>query len=147
MKLPRIIRTVLKIIGATVLVLLIFCIWYWFAADYSYSAVSGTYAYQSDGESSVLMLRKDKVFLQERTSHGQTERAQGTWRRVGEGGIVLSAEFLPVGQVNARSDGSVDGEVQKSFLELVPSIVLWGDNSNGPRFHRMLFHSKDLDTQ
>jgi hypothetical protein len=140
-------RTILKIIGAGILVLLIFCVWYWFAADYSYGAVSGTYAFQSNEESSVLMLRKDKVFLQERTSHGRTERAQGTWRRVGEGGIVLSAEFLPVGQINARPDGSVDGEVQKSFLELIPSIVLWSDNYNGPRFHRMLFHSKDLDTQ
>jgi hypothetical protein len=140
-------RTVLKIVGAGVLAVLLVCVWYWFAADYSYSAVSGAYAFQSNEESSILMLRKDKVFLQERTSHGKTERAKGTWRRVGEGGIVLSAEFLPVGQINARSDGSVDGEVQKSFLELIPSIVLWADDYNGPRFHRMLFHSEDLDTR
>lgn len=136
-------RNVLKIIGAGALVLLIFCVWYWFAADYSYNAVSGTYSFQSNGESSVLILREDKVFLQERTSHGRTERTQGTWRRVGEGGVVFSAEFLPVGQINAGSDGSVYGEVQKSFLELIPSIVLY----NGPRFHRTLFHSKELDTR
>jgi hypothetical protein len=140
-------RTVLKIVGAGALVLLVFCIWYSFTADYGYSAVSGTYAYQSNEESSVLMLRKDRVFLQERTSHGKTERAQGTWRRIGEGGIVLSAEFLPVGQINAETDGSVYGDVQKSFLELIPSIVLGTDTSNRPIFHRMLFHSKDLDTQ
>jgi len=147
MKLSPSIRTILKIIGAGVFVLLIFSVWYWFAADYSYSAVSGTCTFQSNGESSVLILRKDQVFLQARTSHGATDRTQGTWRRIGEGGIVFSAEFLPVGQVKAESDGSVFGEVEKSFLELIPSIVLRTDGNNGPRFHRTLFHPKELDTR
>ena len=142
MEFAKSMRTILKITGAAVLVLLIFSVWYWFAADYSYSAVSGTYAFQSNGESSVLILRKDKVFLQARTSHGTIEHTQGTWRRIGEGGIVFSAEFLPVGQTKAESDGSVYGEVQKSFLELIPCVVLQTDGEHGPIFHRLYFSSK-----
>jgi hypothetical protein len=135
MKVPKSARIVVWIFFA----LAAFWIWYMVAADYSYSAVSGTYTFRLDGEESTLVLNKDQSFQQELMRQGKVEHAQGTWRRIGEGGVVFSKEFLPVGDVQAESDGSTYGEVQKNFLELIPSIVLGPDRDHGPRFHIKLF--------
>ncbi len=121
------------------LALLLFWIWYWRAADYSYEAIVGTYAYSAHGETSQLVLNEDRTFLQERTLSGNTERAQGTWRRSGEGGVSFSKEFLPIGQVHPDSDGETYGEIKKVVLELIPSIVVGPDRENGPRFRKKLF--------
>ena len=136
MRIPRPIR----VLCWFVLALAVFWVWYMVAADYGYGTVSGTYRFQQSGESSTLILKKDRTFLQERNRQGEIERTQGVWHRSGEGGIDFSKEFLPIGQVPAESDGFTYGEVQKSFLELIPSIVLGPDREHGPRFHRQLFH-------
>ena len=134
MRVPR----SLRIVGWVFLVFAAFSVWYMVAADYGYGAVSGTYKFRQDGETSTLVLKKDRTFVQERTRQGKTERAQGTWRRIGEGGVVFSPEFLKVTGQETRSDGQADGEVQKSFFQLIPSIVLGADRIRGPRFHRTL---------
>ncbi len=135
MKVPKFIR----IAGWVFLLFAAFWIWYMVAADYSYSAVSGTYTFRLNGETSTLVLNKDQSFQQELKHHGKIEHVQGTWRRIGEGGVVFSKEFLSVSDVQAESDGSTYGEVQKDFFELIPSIVLGPDRDHGPRFHRKLF--------
>jgi len=117
-----------------------FWFWYMVAADYGYQAVSGTYRFQQGGESSTLILKRDRTFLQERNRQGEIERAQGVWHRSGEGGIEFSKEFLSISQVSPESDGFTYGEVQKSFLELIPSIVLGPNRDHGPRFHKQFFH-------
>jgi hypothetical protein len=135
----KVFRILLRIFGGIILAVVAFSIWYVFAADYSYSAVSGTYSFRSGGETSTLVLKKDKTFVQERKSHGRTEIAHGNWYRIGEGGVEFSKDFLPVGHVFPESDGSTYGHVEKVFFELVPSIVLGTDSVHGPRFHRRLF--------
>ena len=136
MKVPKPVR----IGGWIFLSFAVFSIWFMVAADYGYGAVSGTYTFRQGGESSTLTLRKDRTFRQKRDREGKIECAQGNWRRIGEGGVNFSKKFLPIGQIRAESDGSIYGEVQKSFLELIPSIVLGPDRYGGPRFHRELFH-------
>ena len=128
-----------RIIGWVFLSLAAFWIWYMVAADYSYSAVAGTYIFQANGEKSTLILRKDQSFLQVLTRQGKVERTQGSWRRIGEGGVVFSKEFLPIGNVQVSSDGSTYGVVQKYFFELIPSIVLGENRDHGPVFHIQLF--------
>jgi hypothetical protein len=117
------------------LFLALFCAWYTVAANYDYGAVSGTYVFQRGDESSTLILRKDRTFSQQRTSNGKVEQAQGTWRRLGEGGVNFSKEFLTVGGVQPESDGSTYGEVQKSFMNLIPSIYLGNGSGARPKFH------------
>ena len=135
MKVPK----SLRIAGWIFLSFAVFWIWYMVAADYSYGAVAGTYSFRSDGERSTLILKKDQTFQQELIRQGKVERVQGTWRRLGEGGVNFSKEFLPVGNVQTASDGSTYGEVQKNFFELIPSIVFGPDRGHGPRFHIQLF--------
>jgi hypothetical protein len=129
-----------QIVAWTFLLISVFCFWYMVAADYGYGAVSGVYRFEKGGEASTLTLNKDRTFLQDRSSQGKTEKAQGVWHRSGEGRIEFSKEFLSIGQVSSDSDGFTYGEVQKNFLSLIPSIVVGPDREHGPRFHRRFFN-------
>lgn len=75
-------------LGAVLFLALTWC-WYAVAADYSYRAVAGTYIFRSNAESSTLFLGRDQRFQQNLSRDGKVEHAQGTWRRIGEGGCVL----------------------------------------------------------
>lgn len=135
MKIPASVK--LGLVGIAIMTLL--GCWYMVATDYSYSGVSGTYFFKSDQETSTLVLRGDQSFTQDLSRNGKMEHAQGTWRRVGEGGVVFSREFLKVkGQV-VRSDGQADGQIEKRFAGLFPSIR-FEPQFSGPRFDRGLFH-------
>jgi len=113
-------------------------VWYSVAADYSYKAVAGTYTLQWNGESSTLVLKQDGSFQQELHQEGNLKHSQGTWRRIGEGGVVFSREFLNTPNQEVGQTGEIYGEVQKK-LGLFLSIRI-SQNSNGPVFHRRLLH-------
>jgi hypothetical protein len=119
------------------LAVVLFCVWYTVAANYSYGAVSGTYNFRENRETSTLILKEDRSFQQELSSNGKLESARGSWRRIGEGGVVFSKEFLRMTGQEVRSDGQADGEVKKKF-GLFLSIHLSPD-PGGPVFHKQLF--------
>jgi len=123
--------------GVFLILAFLWC-WYMVAADYSYSAVSGTYMFHDDGESSTLVLRRDQSFQQDLNRDGKMAHVRGTWRRIGEGGVVFSKEFLKVKGQEVRSDGQADGEIEKRFPGFFPSIR-FEPQFNGPRFTRRLF--------
>ncbi len=126
-----------RMLGGILLLAILFWVWYSVAADYSYGAVSGTYAFSLNGETSTLILNKDRSFKQELSREGKVERTQGSWRRLGEGGVVFSKEFLKVSGQEVRPDGQVDGEVRKR-LGLYLSVALNPD-PGGPVFRKKLF--------
>ncbi len=64
-------------------------------------------------------------------------RAQGTWRRVGEGGIAFSREFLKLSGQEIADDGEAYGNVEKSFLGLRLWIAFEPDKG-GPRLYRKM---------
>jgi hypothetical protein len=121
-----------------VLLGLVFWVWYCWAADYGYAAVAGTYVFGDDGQQSTLILLDNRVFEQERRLSGTVERIHGTWRRVGEGGVVLSKEFLKVPGQKVRADGQADGRIEKSFGGFFMSVVFEGDE-RGPIFRKRAF--------
>jgi hypothetical protein len=131
-------KTILGRLALVILLsIIVFWVWYSVAADYGYAAVSGTYTLQRGDETSTLVLRPDHSFQQEISRAGKVERAQGSWRRIGEGGIVFSKEFLRVAGEEVRPDGQADGEVKKRCLGLLLSINL-NPSPNGPTFHKKL---------
>jgi len=137
--------TPIRVIGLILCAVCLFTGWYTIAANYDYGMVAGTYEFRGANESSVLLLKKDRSFLQKRSSNGKIEFAKGTWHRSGEGGIDFSESFLEVGGVAPDSDGHAYGEIIKHFLNLIPSIVLGDDWDRGPIFHRVFFHSAELE--
>lgn len=122
-------------VGGIAVLALLFWAWYMTAADYGYKAVSGKYTFTGNGEVSTLILTPDRSFRQELSRSGTVEHAQGSWRRIGEGGIVFSKEFLGVVGQTSRPDGQVDGQVVKRYLELVPSIS-FEPKPGGPVFYK-----------
>lgn len=111
-------------------------VWYVIASDYSYGAISGTYKQDRTIEQSALVLRKDQSFQQEVIHNGITKHAKGSWRRLGEGRVVFSQEFITLPSLKRRSDGEVDGEIKKRF-GLFPYIV-FDPQPGGPIFHRRI---------
>jgi hypothetical protein len=116
--------------GVVALLFLCFVIWYVIAADYSDKVASGSYHLSQNDETSTLILKSDHSFQQELSKHGRVERATGTWRRIGEGGIAFSKEFLTVSGQEPGADGTAYGEIHKRFgflvsITLAQYHVLW----------------------
>jgi hypothetical protein len=90
-------------------------LWYSIATDYDDSVAEGIYDFAQDAQSSTLRLRSDHVFEQERREHGRVEHATGTWRRIGEGGIAFSREFLTVSGQERGTDGTAIADMRKNL--------------------------------
>jgi hypothetical protein len=124
-------------LGSVLLLVSLCWVMYGVVADYSYHAVAGVYRAKSDGVIATLRLGEDQSFVQEMVQNGRTQRSQGTWRRIGEGRVVFSKEFIRTKGEDVRSDGEVDGEVQKT-LGLFFSIHMNPD-PGGPVYYKRPF--------
>jgi hypothetical protein len=119
-----------KLVLAVVVLWLGFALWWMVASDYSDTVVAGTYHLNQDGEKSTLVLNADHSFQQELTRRVKTDHAHGTWRRLGEGGISFSKEFLILSGQEREPDGTGFGEIHKLFgfwvsIKLRQYHVLW----------------------
>jgi hypothetical protein len=119
-----------KIVGALVLVIVAFSAGWIAASDYGDRVAVGTYQFKQGRVASTLVLKGDHTFDQELTLAEKTLHATGSWRRVGEGGISLSREFLVVPGQEPEPDGTTFADVHKTFglfvsLQLREYHVLW----------------------
>ena len=115
---------------ATLLIVFGLVLWGAAALNYGDDVAIGKYGYASGGESCDLLLRPDHTFHQELHRQASTQHADGTWRRVGEGGVSLSKEFLPVRGDEPGPDGSTWADLHKALglfprLEIRQYFVLW----------------------
>jgi hypothetical protein len=104
--------------------------WFVIASDYSDGAASGTYRLVHNGMTSTLVLRLDHSFRQEVSDSSGTQRAEGTWRRVGEGGVAFSRDFLTLPGEQTGEDGTAYSDMQRRFgvlirLSLRTYTVVW----------------------
>jgi len=136
--------------GITLLVVAAFVCWWAVASNYDYGALSGTYTFSGDGESSTLVLKPDRTFQQELRHDGKVDHATGTWRRMGEGGVNFSLGFLPISgakQFREEFPDHLDGTPEddeyyghfEKVLGVYPILKL-NANPPGPTLHRRLFH-------
>jgi len=130
-------KKLLTAVGITLVVLSCLLAWAVVAMDYGDHVAVGSYVFRRDGEDSTLILSADHTFHQT-LRHGSDERhADGTWRRVGEGGLSFSKDFLVVAGDEPGPDGTTFSDMQK-LLGIYPSLklrqyhVLWyGKTSTG----------------
>jgi hypothetical protein len=121
------------VVRAAISVLLLVCIgicWFVIASDYSDAAASGTYRFAAHGMRSTLVLRPEHSFVQEVTDSSGTQRAEGTWRRVGMGGVSFSRDFLIFPGQQRSEDGTAFSDMQRRFgvfisLALRTYHVVW----------------------
>jgi hypothetical protein len=127
----------LTAISITLVVLLCLFAWAVVAMDYGDRVAVGTYSFKRDGESSTLTLSPDHTFHQILRRGSDERHADGTWRRIGQGGFFFSKDFLVVTGDEPEPDGTTFCDMQK-LLGLYPSLrlrqyhVLWyGKKSTG----------------
>jgi len=136
-------------VGALIFALALFSVWYSIAANYNYNALSGTYEYAKDGITSTLYLKKDGTFQQKLVAGDNVDISKGTWRRIGEGGVAFSKDFMRLpGQLsyldkfgpdpNGNKDADTDfgGHFEK-VLTLFPVLYVDG-KPNDLKFSKRL---------
>lgn len=134
---PREMRKWLVVIGGTFVALFCLLAWGIAAMDYGDSVATGTYRFERNGESSTLILNANHTFRQTRRLGNDEKQAEGTWRRVGEGGLSFSQEFLVVAGDEPEPDGTTFCDMHKMLglftsLRLRQYHVLWyGKTSAG----------------
>jgi hypothetical protein len=108
------------------------CLFLWSVAAMNYrdSVAEGTYQFERDGESSTLVLNPDHTFQQTMKLVSHEQHSQGTWRRLGEGSISFSKDFLVVSGDEPEPNGTTFSDMHKAFglftsLRLRQSHVLW----------------------
>jgi hypothetical protein len=118
------------LMGGVLISLGCFFLWGVAAMNYGSSAAIGTYHFERDGETSTLVLNPDHTFRQARWLGSHEQHSQGTWRRVGEGGISFSKDFLVVSGDEPEPDGTTFSDMHKALglftsLRLRQYHVLW----------------------
>jgi len=113
--------------------------WATAAMNYDDSVAVGKYGFSGGGESSTLVLKPDHTFQQAVRLGNLDQHSEGTWRRVGEGGISFSKEFLVIPGDEAEPDGTTFSDIHKTLglfvsLRIRQYHVLWygkkGPNSS-----------------
>ncbi|MEG9435823.1 hypothetical protein JAO29_06560 [Edaphobacter sp. HDX4] len=101
---------------AGVIALLMAClVWWWMSWDFSDQFVAGKYIAKSKGQRTILVLNADHSFTQEINANGAaTIHANGLWRRLGQGGVVFSENFLRSSNA-AASDNEIYGSLENTF--------------------------------
>jgi hypothetical protein len=91
---------------------------------------AGKYRFERNGESSTLVLNPVHTFRQTRRLGNIQQHSEGTWRRIGEGGIAFSKAFLMVSGGEPAPDRTTYRDMHKTLglfvsLRLRPNYVLW----------------------
>jgi hypothetical protein len=123
--------------------------WWYVASNYDYSALAGTYTFRQHDVKVTLTLRRDRTFHQELKTQSGSQRADGTWRRIGAGGVVFSLGFLRVpGAKDYREEfpdrtyGTPEDEEYFGHFEKVLglyTILKLNPDPLGPTLYRRIF--------
>ena len=113
-------------------VIVIFWFGYIWVADYEDGVASGKYEALADGQRTTLVIRPDHTFYQTRLSRGLSVEGQGTWRRIGEGGLVFSGKMLTLPHQRQTPDGDAYATLNKTAGRLAPVYIsrLHNDRAN-----------------
>jgi hypothetical protein len=110
---------------------------YMWVADYGDGVTAGTYEALVDGQRSTLLLRRDHTFHQTRLGGGVSAETDGTWRRIGEGGLVFSGGMLPLPRQLLMPNGDAYATLYKSY-GIWPFMSL-DSSTTSPIFRKSLF--------
>ena len=138
----------LRAAAGTFIILLLLVIWFVIASGYDYADLAGTYTTKADGVSFSLILSPDRTFHEELQDSAGPKSADGSWRRIGEGGVAFSGEFLRLpGQQsysdrfghdsNSTTNADFGGNFYK-ILTVYPELDLNGSPTD-IRLHKRLF--------
>ena len=117
-------------------IFLLLACWWWHGWNFDDRYVAGEYVAKSQGERNVLVLNGDHSFSQEVWKGDRTTlHANGTWRRLGEGGVAFSNNFI-----GAPADAKASDTVYATLDNTFGFHTLTLDSHEAPiKFHKKLF--------
>lgn len=119
-------------------VITIFWFGYIWVADYGDGVASGTYEALADGQRTTLVLRPDHTFHQTRVNSGVTVQGDGTWRRIGEGGLVFSGAILALPHQRLMPNGDAYASLNKT-AGIWPVFISLDSTTTAPIYRKSLF--------
>jgi len=119
-------------------VLAIFWFGYIWVADYGDGVASGTYEAIADGQRTTLVLSPDHTFHQTRVSSGVPMQGNGTWRRIGEGGLVFSGAILALPHQRLMQNGDAYATLNKT-AGIWPPFISLDSTTTAPIYRKSLF--------
>lgn len=111
---------------------------YMWLADYGDGVASGTYEALADGQRTTLVLKPDHTFHQTKASSDGPEQGDGTWRRIGEGGLVFSGTILALPHQRVMSNGEAYGTLNKT-AGIWPPFISLDSTTTAPIYRKSLF--------
>jgi hypothetical protein len=111
---------------------------YIWVADYGDGAASGTYQAIADGQRTTLVLRPDHTFQQTQVGSRITVQGEGTWRRLGEGGLVFSGTILPLPNQRLMPNGDAYATLNKT-AGIWPPFISLDSTTTAPIYRKSLF--------
>ncbi len=131
------VRRIARVSAYIILPIVLLDFWYVLATAYDYGDLAGTYVLNQNGDKCTLRLRSDRTFKEELTRSGKVQTAEGTWRRIGEGGVAFSKEFLNLASEERNASGESYGWFSKE-LGLFTTLAL-APQAGGPTLRKKLF--------
>lgn len=119
-------------------VMAIFWFGYIWVADYGDGVVSGTYEALADGPRTTLVLKPDHTFHQTRVSKSGPMQGDGTWRRIGEGGLVFSGAILALPHQRLMPNGDAYATLNKTG-GIWPPFISLDSTTTAPIYRKSLF--------
>ena len=116
----------------------IFWFGYVWLADYGDGVASGTYEALAEGQRATLVLRPDHTFHQTRVRNGATVQGDGTWRKIGEGGLVLSGSVLALPGQRLMPNGDAYATLNKT-AGIWPPFISLDSTTTAPIYKKRLF--------
>lgn len=126
-----------KAVAGFLVVVVIFWFGYSWIADYGDGVASGTYEALVEGQRTTLLVRPDHTFHQTRVSGGVSAEADGTWRRIGEGGLVFSG-MLALPRQRLMPNGDAYAELYKT-CGIWPPFISLDSTETSPILRKRLF--------
>jgi hypothetical protein len=130
--------TVAKATAGFLVVVAIFWFGYIWIADYGDAVASGTYEAVVDGQKSILLLRPNHTFHQIRVVGGVSAEANGTWSRIGEGGLVFSGGMLVIPRQRLMPNGDGYATLYKTG-GIWPPFISLDSTETSPILRKSLF--------
>ena len=118
--------------------LAVFWFGYIWIADYGDRVASGTYEALADGQKTTLVLRPDHTFHQTRVNSGVLVQGDGTWRRIGEGGLVFSGAVLALPHQRLMPNGDAYATLYKT-AGIWPPFISLDSTTAAPIYRKSLF--------
>lgn len=127
----------LSVKTSAVMLVVVVVFWFGYAwlADYGDGVASGTYKALLNGHEVTLVLKSDHTFRQREVGANGPVEGWGTWRRIGEGGLIFSGSMLQLPHQRFMPNGEAYATLYKT-AGVWPPFISVDSTSTAPIYRK-----------